>query len=155
MHFPLTQMKIRPFQFGNYDPISNSFGKVRVHHTRPHQGWDLLAGPGTPVYAIADGELTSHFSSSYGKTATLKFQHGGRTYYAFYAHLSVVFVTNASVGEGAVIGLTGMSGNANGIPLSEAHLHFEVRTMAAPHSGLHGRIDPGEVLGYSVYSCSA
>ena len=45
-----------------------------MHHTRPHQGWDLLATPGTPVYAIADGDLPSHFSSSYEKTATLKFQ---------------------------------------------------------------------------------
>jgi len=156
MHYPLTFMKIRPFQFGKYDPISNSFGKVRVHHHRPHQGWDLLAAPGTPVYAIADGELTSRFSSSYGKTATLKFKHGGRTYYAFYAHLSVVSMANVSVTEGTVIGKTGMTGNAKGIPPKEAHLHFEVRTTAIPpnHSGLHFRIDPGDVLGYSVYSCS-
>ncbi len=40
MRFPLTVMKIRPFQFGKYDPISNSFGKVRVHHTRARR-WRL------------------------------------------------------------------------------------------------------------------
>jgi murein DD-endopeptidase MepM/ murein hydrolase activator NlpD len=156
MDYPLALMKIRPFQFGKYDPVSNSFGKVRVHHTRPHQGWDLLAPPGTDVYAIADGFLTSYHSQSYGNTATLQFAVCGKTYYAFYAHLSVVYLANVSVTAGTVIGKTGMTGNARTIPHSEAHLHFEIRTIAhpAPHSGLHGRIDPGAVLGYSVYSCS-
>jgi murein DD-endopeptidase MepM/ murein hydrolase activator NlpD len=157
MRFPLTVMKIRPFQFGKYDPISNSFGKVRVHHTRAHQGWDLLAMPGTDVYAIADGDLTSYVSTSYGNTATLKFVHHGKTYYAFYAHLSAVLRANVCVREGAVIGKSGMTGNARTIPHSEAHVHFEIRTVSnpGPHSGTHGRLDPGEVLGYSVYSCSA
>ena len=155
MHYPLTVMKIRPFQFGRYDPVSNSFGKVRVHGTRPHQGWDLLAAPGTPVFAVADGEVTSRFSDSYGNTATLKFRLGHRIYYAFYAHLRLVSLASASVKEGAVIGATGMTGNARRIPVSEAHLHFEIRTKAVPHSGLHDRIDPGAVLGYSIYSCSA
>ncbi len=156
MHYPLTVMKIRSFQFGKYDPISNTFGKVRVHHTKPHQGWDLLASPGTDVYAIADGELTTYVSSSYGETATLKFVHNRHTYYAFYAHLSIVLVSNMSVTEGTVIGKTGMTGNARTIPFSEAHLHFEIRTVAQPpsHSGTHGRIDPGQVLGFSIYSCS-
>jgi len=157
MHYPLDVMKIRPFQFGKYDPVSNSFGKVRVHHTRAHQGWDLLAAPGTPVYAIAGGDLTSRASSSYGNIATLKFRYKGKTYYAFYAHLSVVTGANSCVLEGSVIGKTGMTGNARKIPVPEAHLHFEIRTKASPgnHSGLHDRIDPGDVLGYSVYSCSA
>ncbi|MFY9854918.1 MAG: M23 family metallopeptidase [Terracidiphilus sp.] len=156
MRYPLTVMKIRPFQFGKYDPISNTFGKVRVHHTRSHQGWDLLAKPGTDVYAIADGELTKYFSASYGNTATLKFVYNGHTYYAFYAHLSIVLMANMSVKEGSVIGRTGMTGNARTIPVSEAHLHFEIRTVAlpGPHSGIHGRIDPGQVLGFAVYSCS-
>ena len=39
--------------------------------------------------------------------------------------------------------------------VSEAHLHFEIRTKAAPHSRLQDRIDPVAVLGYSTYSCSA
>lgn len=156
MRNPLNAMKIRPFQFGKYDPVSNSFGKVRVHHTRPHRGWDLLASPGTAVYAITDGEVTSQVSPSYGKTITLKFHRSGKTYYAFYAHLGVISVTNSCVREGALIGKTGMTGNAQGIPLSESHLHFEIRTKQRPpnHSGLHDRIDPGEVLRYSVYSCS-
>lgn len=155
MRFPLDVMRIRPFQFGKYDPVSNTFGKVRVHHTRAHQGWDLLAPPGTPVYAIADGDITSRFSPSYGNTVTLKFKLAGKTYYAFYAHLSAISRTNVCVKEGTVLGKTGTTGNARGIPRSEAHLHFEIRTKAAPASGLHDRIDPGEVLGYSVYSCSA
>jgi len=112
--------------------------------------------PGTDVYAIADGDLTSYVSPSYGNTATLKFMHHGKTYYAFYAHLNVILIANVCVTEGAVIGKSGMTGNARTIPLSEAHVHFEIRTVSnpGPHSGTHGRVDPGEVLGYSVYSCS-
>lgn len=84
MRYPLDVMKIRPFQFGIYDPLSNTFGKVRAHHTHAHQGWDLLALPGHPVYAVADGDLKCGSSNSYGTWISLAFQQGGLTYYAFY-----------------------------------------------------------------------
>jgi len=145
-------MKIRPLQFGREDPISNTHGMVRRAGRRPHQGWDLEASPGSPVYAIADGEVRIGISPSYGKNVTLTFQHQGRTYYAFYAHLQSTSVGNSSIREGAVIGFTGMTGNAQGIPRQEAHLHFEIRTAANPGRGLANRIDPGELLGYGIYT---
>ena len=155
MRRPLNVMKIRALQYGTYDPISNTFGTVRAKRTRAHQGWDLLASVGTPVYAVANGELASGHSFTYGNWISLKFTHRGNAYFAFYAHLLTALYRNSSVSEGAMIGLTGRSGNASKIPASEAHLHFEIRTVENPSHGLHGRIDPGDVLGYEIYSSGA
>jgi murein DD-endopeptidase MepM/ murein hydrolase activator NlpD len=147
-------MRLRRLQYGKYDPASNSYGMVRRSQHRPHQGWDLAAAPGTPVFAITSGELTTGHSASYGKWASLKFTHHGKPRYAFYGHLQTAVLSNCSVPEGSLIGFTGRTGNAVGIPHDESHLHFEIRTMEHPALGLHGRVDPGEVLGYEVYSCS-
>lgn len=159
MRYPLDEMKIRPLQFTAYKPLTNTFGMVRTKagRSQPHQGWDLSTLPGTPVYAITDGEARYGFSGSYGHTVTLKFSHNGTIYYAFYAHLAPVsspLFFDRSVREGDLVGYTGMSGNAVGIPAAEAHLHFEIRIHEIPASGLAGRVDPGEVFGYGVYSCS-
>ena len=156
MRRPLNVMRIRPLQGGAHNPISNTFGMVRTNHTRAHQGWDLLAPVGTPVFAIADGELKVGRGKDYGDWISLKFMHGGLPYYAFYAHLHLILQGNSSVVEGAKIALTGRSGNAGGkTPISEAHLHFEIRTVENPGTGLPGRIDPGNILGYQVYSSSS
>lgn len=158
MRYPLDHMKIRPLQFGAMRPLTNTFGMVRTNvsnQPKPHQGWDLEAPIGTPFYAIAGGETKTSYSESYGHTVTLKFTHRGFVYYAFYAHLAPIsapICSNRSVQEGEVLGYTGMSGNAAGIPIEEAHLHFEVRTIENPGLGLVGRVDPGEIFGYGVYS---
>jgi murein DD-endopeptidase MepM/ murein hydrolase activator NlpD len=151
---PLQRMKIRQRQYGRYDPISNTFGNVRHSHTGAHQGWDLVATPGSPVFAIADGELKVGKSDTYGNWISLKFMHAQRELFAFYAHLQGACVGNCSITEGSLIGFAGRTGNANQIPLSEAHLHFEIRTKESPGHKLDGRIDPGEVFGYHIYSCS-
>jgi murein DD-endopeptidase MepM/ murein hydrolase activator NlpD len=130
MRYPLDHMKIRPLQFGADKPLTNTFGMVRKtasNQPRPHQGWDLEAASGTPVYAVADGEARYGLSQSYGHTVTLKFSYKDKTYYAFYAHLAPMcspMFADRSVQEGTVLGYTGMSGNAAGIPAEEAHLHF-------------------------------
>jgi len=164
MRNPLDVMRIRPLQYGHNDPISNTFGMVRAKRKHAHQGWDLLARPGTPVYAISDGELKVGTSSDYGNTVTIKFtRSGGRIpglqLFAFYAHLAAAFQGNCSISEGTIIGVTGRTGNARKIPLAEAHLHFEIRLVEylpkiKGGNPLLGRIDPGEVLGYGVYSSS-
>jgi murein DD-endopeptidase MepM/ murein hydrolase activator NlpD len=153
MRKPLNNMHLRQLQYGKYDPGSNSFGMVRRNHQRAHQGWDLASPPGTPVYAITGGELTTGHSPSYGNWVSLKFRHHGHVRYAFYGHLQTAMGGNCSVPEGTLIGFTGRTGNASKIPHGESHLHFEIRTVEHPAHGLHGRIDPGEILGYETYSC--
>ena len=58
--------------------------------------------------------------------------------------------SQAQVAEGDLIALSGNSGNASNTP---SHLHFELRTHPNLGKGLAGRINPGELLGYSHYSC--
>lgn len=152
MRYPLDQIRIRELQFGTYNPISNTFGNVRNGGARPHQGWDLEATVGTPVYAMTAGTLYTGVMNGYGLYTLLEFVYNNTTYFAFHAHLSEQTLKNMSVVEGAVIAKTGVSGNASSIPAAEAHLHFEIRTIRNPGRGLAGRIDPGEIFGYEAYS---
>ncbi|MDZ7906358.1 MAG: M23 family metallopeptidase [Cypionkella sp.] len=67
-----------------------------------------------PCYAIADGSVAMIYESpDYGKVLVCSFQHGGKTLYAAYCHLSLVKVqTGIIVKRGQVVGLTGNTGNA-------------------------------------------
>jgi murein DD-endopeptidase MepM/ murein hydrolase activator NlpD len=87
----------------------------------------------------------------YGKQICLSFEHQGTTLYAFYAHLSSIVVMESNVvQEGQLIGYSGQTGTtAKNQPLSEAHLHFEIRTIPGNGPGLIGKLDPGTVLGFA------
>ena len=179
MRAPLDEMRIRTAQSDsqytgpeiknrlktNASPIGGSFGKgVRSSGTKPHQGWDLYAEIGTFVYTIGPGVVV--FSehpkdSKYGLQICVRLDEApfcsvdavlpAVPKFAFYAHMQRSFVkAGVRVSEDKPIGTTGNSGNARGLP---PHLHFEIRTTARLGKGLKGRIDPGEVLGYSYYGC--
>lgn len=65
--------------------------------------------------------------------------------FAFYAHLDRIDVKIGQlVKAGTQIGLTGDTGNANGMTTEKkgGHLHFEIRTIQNPGLGLGGRINP-------------
>ena len=139
----------------------NTFGWVRRDSAgnpgkRFHQGWDLVAPMGTLVFPVSQGEVVGvQYSDvgSYGRTINLKFEHDGKTYYAFYAHLLNVLVTPGFHVEHTTlpIGWVGDSGNAKGIAASKVHLHFEFRSRASCGSGTADRIDPVEFLGDPPY----
>ncbi len=143
IHWPLEANSIRK------NAIANTFGMVRHGGQRAHQGWDLLAYPGTRCFAVADGEIVFVGSrGDYGKVIILKFTHRGRTLFAAYAHLSMPVVTTGDhVAAGTWLGLTGNTGNAESMAGEDHHLHFEIRTIAHPGHGLEGRIDPRDVFG--------
>lgn len=143
-------------------PIGGDFGKVRSSGHKPHQGWDLYADVGSKVYAVMAGKVqyTQHHGD-YGlqlclllegsKINAIATRFGAKVLYAFYAHLSVTFVHHGmEVKEADTIALSGNSGNASTTP---PHLHFEIRVHPHLGPGLHGRINPGEVLGYQAYQC--
>lgn len=154
MHDPLENMEIRR------GLPNNGFGMVRNNSTRPHQGWDLWAPVGTPIYAVSDGivEFVRINSGDYGTQICTSFEdteNPGNLLYAFYAHLSHSYVTAKMwVTEGQMLGLTGKTGNASGFKsIEDEHLHFEVRTEVAPGKGLKGRLDPAKYFGYDLYTC--
>jgi len=147
-------------------PLGGAFGMMRSSGHRPHQGWDLYAPVGSPVYAVSSGVV--EFAEAHGDYGVqvcvrlglrcgsdvdrLAAKSHAKYLYAFYAHLSSVLVrAGQTVQEGQLIAFSGNSGNASHTP---PHLHFEIRTEARPGKGLRGRIDPGNVLGFQHYQCA-
>ncbi|KND48551.1 MAG: putative membrane bound lytic murein transglycosylase B [Parcubacteria bacterium C7867-005] len=107
-------------------PISGGRKSQGIHG---HNGVDLVAPLGSPVYAAADGKVIvariGGYNGGYGSYVVVSHGNGTQT---LYAHLSSVSVAvGQSVDQGQVIGGLGNSGKSTG-----AHLHFEVRGAKNP-----------------------
>ncbi len=112
---------IRPLK--NMYSITSGFGR-RYHpilkRLRVHTGVDITAPKGTPVYATADGTVTSE-SPGGGYGLVIVINHG-YSYKTLYAHLSKKAVRpGQKVRRGQVIGYVGSTGMSTG-----SHLHYEV-----------------------------
>jgi murein DD-endopeptidase MepM/ murein hydrolase activator NlpD len=104
-----------------------------------HQGIDMAAIKGTPVKAVAPGEVVeARLDAGYGKTILLS--HSNH-YQTRYAHLDKILVAVGQyVERGTVIGRVGATGNVRSMGFDGSHLHFEV------HSGGR-RVNPLHLLG--------
>ncbi|MBC8131795.1 MAG: LysM peptidoglycan-binding domain-containing M23 family metallopeptidase [Deltaproteobacteria bacterium] len=98
---------------------------------RPHEGIDLTAPIGTPVFAAGMGEViyAGNAVRGYGNMVVVK--HEGELM-TVYAHNSVLFVkVGDRVNVGQRVALSGQSGHATG-----PHVHFEVRKSHVPRDPL-------------------
>jgi murein DD-endopeptidase MepM/ murein hydrolase activator NlpD len=86
---------------------------------RSHEGVDMLAPMGTPIYAVVSGSVNFKQNRLGGNAASLVGDNGNR--YS-YAHFASYEGQSRRVTQGEVIGYNGDTGNATGTP----HLHFEV-----------------------------
>ncbi len=86
---------------------------------RRHEGVDMLAPMGTPIYAVVSGTVSFRQNRLGGNAVSLAGDNGNRYYYA---HLSRYEGASRRVNQGDIIGYNGDTGNATGVP----HLHFEV-----------------------------
>jgi murein DD-endopeptidase MepM/ murein hydrolase activator NlpD len=87
-----------------------------------HQGIDLAAPVGTPIYATADGVVSDAGWNSGGYGNLVKLNHG-RGIETRYGHLSSILVRPGQrVTRGQQIGRMGSTGRSTG-----SHLHYEVR----------------------------
>ncbi len=93
---------------------------------KDHQGVDLRAALGTPVYATANGiVVSSEYNSGYGNVVKINHAYGFQT---VYAHLNESLVqTGQLVSQGTVIAKSGNTGRSDG-----PHLHYEVRFRDKP-----------------------
>lgn len=112
---------IRPLK--NMYAITSGFGR-RYHpilkRLRAHTGVDIAAPKGTPIFATADGTVSSE-SPGGGYGITIVINHG-YSYKTLYAHLSKKAVKpGQKVKRGQVIGYVGSTGMSTG-----SHLHYEV-----------------------------
>ena len=87
---------------------------------RNHNGLDLTADKGTPVYATGDGVvILAHYNGGYGNVIFLNHGYG---FESRYAHLSKFKVTEGQkVKRGELIGYVGSTGLS-----TNPHLHYEV-----------------------------
>ena len=111
-------------------------------HPTGHNGVDLKAPKGTPIYPIAPGKVILIANTPKGGK-NLKIEHEKGQVVSYYAHLDSVSVSNGQeVLLTTVIGTVGDTGNAKG---RGAHLHYEVKV-----NGNH--IDPLGITGKPVGS---
>ncbi|MBN2905472.1 MAG: peptidoglycan DD-metalloendopeptidase family protein [Rhodobacteraceae bacterium] len=109
--------------------FTSPFG-MRRHPTtgtmRMHEGMDMAAGYGTPIYATADGVVVkAGWVSGYGRMVKIKHDFGLETRYG---HMAKIRVTEGQrVSRGDRIGDMGNSGRSTG-----THLHYEVRVDGKP-----------------------
>jgi murein DD-endopeptidase MepM/ murein hydrolase activator NlpD len=100
--------------------VTSTFGKRGREF---HEGVDLRAKAGTPVYAAHAGQILYANSriKGYGNMIVIKHSSGVAT---IYAHNSKLVVHRGQwVRQGALIAYTGNTGHSTG-----PHLHFEVRS---------------------------
>jgi murein DD-endopeptidase MepM/ murein hydrolase activator NlpD len=143
---PLDKMELRGW-YATWRPNDSNFGKVPSRDSGKHDGIDLYAPVGTPIFACVDGirvKVGPNPSSTYGNTITIKGSYNGKEYHFFHAHLSEIYLKmGEKVKAGMKIGLTGKSGNAKNLLTKQEHLHFEVRKSNASQGA---GIDPFEAI---------
>jgi murein DD-endopeptidase MepM/ murein hydrolase activator NlpD len=108
--------------------ISSPFGR---RGRRDHEGVDIMAPRGTPIYAAAEGRVLYSGASGTGYGTMVVIEHGD--------DLSTVYAHNARnlvrrgewVAQGAWIAEVGATGRATG-----PHLHFEIRFRDIPQDPL-------------------
>ena len=108
---------------------SSSFGS-RIHpvtgRRTNHDGLDMSAPTGTPIYATADGRVEmAQWYGGYGNYVQI--EHGGDIE-TRYGHMSRMNVRpDQEVKKGDLIGWVGSTGRSTG-----PHLHYEVRIAGEP-----------------------
>ena len=113
--------------------VSSEFGKRKnpfSHEEKNHNGIDLAAPEGTPVYAIKDGAVYVCVPNDkeFGNYVILSHDTGKTT--SVYAHLQSFTVEQyQTVKKGEIIGYVGQTGMATG-----PHLHFEIRQGGKPEN---------------------
>lgn len=107
---------------GNPRNYSDTYGAPRSGGRR-HQGVDILAPHGTPIYAYENGTINRMNGNRLGGISLYLQGASGTVYY--YTHLAG-YVSGLAPGQAVSVGqhiaFNGDTGNAAGIP----HLHFEV-----------------------------
>jgi len=109
--------------------LSSGFGWRRHPTTgksRMHEGTDLAAAIGTPIYATADGVVAfAGWANGYGKVIKIQHAMGFETRFG---HLSKFNVKKGQrVSRGDRIGDMGNTGRSTG-----PHVHYEIRIGGKP-----------------------
>ncbi len=128
-----------PLRKGSYTPFDDNYGDGRGfdsmgNPTRKHEGVDVIAPKGTPIYSAFDGVVTNKgWNTLGGWRLTVRTPDG--KYALYYAHLSR-YASNVEVGtritKGQLIGYVGDTGYGPEGTSGHfvAHLHFGIYDIA-------------------------
>lgn len=108
----------------NFDYISSGFTERRyhpiLHEYRPHEGVDLATHYGTPVKAVADGQvMVAGWCGELGRCVRIRHEGDIVSIYGHLSQISVGLAPGDHVRVGEVIGRVGTSGLSTG-----PHLHY-------------------------------
>lgn len=113
--------------------FTNTWGAPRSGG-RSHQGVDIFADTGIPIYAYQGGQVQLTSSRLGGTSLWITADSGDRYYYAHLSGYAPNIETGSTVEAGQLVGYNGNSGNARFTP---PHLHWEIRP-----AGRSGAVDP-------------
>ena len=115
LRYPLDFMLVTsPFSHRRRHPI--------LKRSRPHLGVDLAAPYGTPVMAVADGNvIEADVAGNYGRAVAIRHDGEYATGYAHLASIAPGIAPGSRVRKGDIIGFVGRSGLTTG-----PHLHFSM-----------------------------
>lgn len=125
LRWPIENVRVTQY-FGN-----TAFAQSGAYNGKGHNGIDLAASIGTPIYAALSGTVLGTGNTdavkgcySFGKWVMVKHGNGLST---MYAHLSQIAVSEGQqIATGALLGYSGETGYATG-----PHLHFGVYVSSA------------------------
>jgi murein DD-endopeptidase MepM/ murein hydrolase activator NlpD len=113
-----------------------------IHSGLKHEAQDIMAPRGTPVLAVAQGNVAKLFTSKPGGLTVYQFDDS-RTYCYYYAHLdryAAGIQDGTLLRAGQVLGYVGSTGNASP---NAPHLHFAVFKLGPEKKWWEGTpIDP-------------
>jgi murein DD-endopeptidase MepM/ murein hydrolase activator NlpD len=105
--------------------LTDQFNEARGGGSRKHEAIDLIAPRGTPVLAVAEGNVAKLFNSKDGGLTVYQFDNTQK-YAFYYAHLDR-YAPGIKEGmllrKGDTLGFVGTTGDA---PKDVPHLHFAV-----------------------------
>lgn len=100
---------------------------------RIHEGLDLAALSGTPVFAARDGKIVAMAQNTppyggYGNIVVIAHGGGLDSRYAHLRNFIMGMRVGTEVKAGDQIGFSGATGGSAGRPITGPHLHFEIRS---------------------------
>jgi peptidoglycan LD-endopeptidase LytH len=124
--------------------LSDTFHDARTGHM--HEALDIPAPRGTPVLAVAEGNVAKLFTSKEGGLTVYQFDNTQK-YAFYYAHLDK-YAPGLKEGmllrKGDTLGYVGTTGNA---PKNAPHLHFAVFKLGPEKNWWNGTpLDPLPML---------
>jgi len=129
-----------------YARVSQIFGVNRAAYARfgleGHNGVDWAINVGTPILAVADGDVTASYRDPGGFGLHVRIQHDG--FSAIYAHFSRADVRSGEhVTAGQQLGLSGGAvGDPNAGNSTGPHLHLTIKPDEGGQTGYGGAVDP-------------